>query len=208
MEFLLWLENSGFAIWVREADYLYETFPYTFLLSLHAIGLAIVVGPNAAIDLRILGFASTLPLAPMERFFGFMWAGFWINAVSGVLLVPTDAATFLTDPIFYIKLGAIAAAVVNLWLIRRHVFRGNSASPDATASARGKTLAATSLALWTLAIFAGRMMAYDGTVRWATLGIFLLTATAVVAVVWVFVSRGGSAAARVVGWNKPVRPPA
>lgn len=198
MEFLFWLENTSYATWMREADYLHSMFPYTFVLSLHAIGLALLVGPNAAINLRILGFAPSLPLAPMEGFFRLMWVGFWLNAVSGVLLIPTAAVTFFTDPIFYIKLGAIAAAVVVLRLIHREVFRADPAERDAMAlSPRAKTLAGTSLVLWAIANLSGRLMAYPGFIRWATLAAFLIVTIvlAIVSVGW-FVAVGGGARSR------------
>lgn len=175
MEFLIWLENSGYATWMREADYLNSTFPYTFVLAQHAIGLAILVGPNTVLNLRILGMGSSLPVKPMEGFFPLMWVGFWINAISGVLLVPTSAVAFLTDPIFYIKLGAIALAIVILRSIHREVFGVGAASLGRVPlTAKAKALAGTSLALWTIAIVAGRLMAYSAPVRWATLGALLV----------------------------------
>jgi len=39
------------------------------------------------IDLRLLGFAMRIPLASMRTLFRYLWLGFWINAVSGVMLL-------------------------------------------------------------------------------------------------------------------------
>lgn len=200
MDFLVWLENTGFATWMREADYLYSLFPYTFFLSMHTVGLALLVGPKAAIDLRILGVAPSLPLAPMEPFFRLMWIGFWLNAATGVILVPGYAIVRLTDPVFYIKLGLIACAIVNLRATHREVFRsGSDARPP---SVRAKVLAGTSLGLWTAAILTGRLLGYEYApfVRWAAVRVFLI-ATIVIALVWA----GGFIAARTLGWTKPVR---
>jgi hypothetical protein len=172
MAFLEWLENTGFATWERES---LSLFAYPLFLSLHTIGLGFVVGTSAAIDLRILGVTPGLPLAPMERYFRVVWFGFWVNALSGLVLLPTAAITFFTTPVFYIKLGAVAGAVVTLRLLRREVFRGHPASLDTTPlSTKAKTLAGTSLAFWVVAIFAGRLMAYSGFVQWATLRAFLV----------------------------------
>lgn len=200
MEFLVWLENTGFGVWMREADYLYSLFPYTFFLAMHTVGLALLVGPKAAIDLRLLGVAPRLPLAPMEPFFRLMWIGFWLNAVTGVILVPGYAIIRLTDPVFYIKLGFIALAIVNLRSTHREVFLGGSDSRQP--SARAKVLAGTSLGLWTAAIVTGRLLGYEYSpfVRWAALRVFLIT-TIVIAIVWA----GGFIAARTLGWTKPVR---
>ena len=52
--FLNTLEQSGLSTWLRESD---SVFGFYFILAVHTIGLALVVGPNAAIDLRLLGVA-------------------------------------------------------------------------------------------------------------------------------------------------------
>lgn len=200
MDFLVWLENTGFGIWMREADYLYSLFPYTFFLATHTVGLALLVGPKAAIDLRILGVAPSLPLAPMEPFFRLMWIGFWLNAVTGAILIPGQAVIRLTDPVFYIKLAIIALAIVNVRATHREVFRGGSDSRQP--SAKAKVLAGTSLGLWTAAILTGRLLGYDYApfMRWAALRLFVIAAVAI-AIIWA----GGFIAARTFGWTKPVR---
>src|SRR5207247_9565790 len=123
--------------------------------------LGFPVGPNAGIDLRILGMARRLSLAPMEKFFPIMWLGFWINAVSGTILFAADATTKLANPAFPVKMGCIALGVINIMLIKRYVFHDQNLKPNQV-SMRGKLLAATSLTLWTVAITAGRLMAYVG----------------------------------------------
>src|SRR4030095_8615344 len=121
MEFLSLIDNSAFSVWVRESS---SIFAYAGILFLHTVGLAIVVGISAMIDLRLLGVASDLPIAPLERFFPIMGAGFWINAVSGSILLAQDATTKFTNPIFGIKMVLIALAVADMVLLRRGVFRG------------------------------------------------------------------------------------
>ena len=67
--------------------------------------------------------------------------------------------TFLTTPIFDIKLVAIGLGVWNLRLMRQRVF-GNPANLGTRPVLReGKDLASTSLAFWALAIYAGRTSA-------------------------------------------------
>jgi len=178
MDFLAWVENTGFAIWVRESPSLLA---YTLFLSLHTIGLAFLVGFNAVIDLRILGVAPRLPLAPMAKFFPIMYLGFWVNALTGVVLLSTAPISFLTNPVFYIKLMAIALAVVTLRRLRSQVF-GDLASLDTRpVPMNGKILAGTSLAFWPVAIIAGRLTAYSRPVVLATVGACLTLATVVLA---------------------------
>lgn len=155
MEILASLENSGFGIWLRESPSIWA---YPAVLTLHTMGLAVLVGGNAVIDLRLLGFAPGIPLEPLERLFPVMWAGFWVNAVSGVALFIGDATTKGTTNIFFAKLLIIAAAVIVLVRIRRSVYGGAGTARAVSASVRW--LAAGSLLLWFLAIVTGRYMAY------------------------------------------------
>lgn len=163
MPFLATLENSAFGTWVRESNSLWA---YPAILFLHTIGLGFLVGLNAAIDLRILGFARRMPLTPLEKFYGLMWAAFWVNAASGTALLIADATTKLINPVFYIKMGFIALAVVNMVWIRRRVF-GSPAVDLVPVGGFGRMLAATSLVFWVGAITAGRLMAYFGPVSGA-----------------------------------------
>ena len=160
MDFLLPLENSGFFSWVRESTSL---FAFPGILLLHTIGMGLVVGINAGIDLRILGIAPALPLAPMEKFFPILWIGFWINAATGTILLLADASTKLRNPVFSIKMVFIALALVNLRMLRTRVFR-DPLIDKRPLSTNDKILAATSLFFWIGAITAGRLMAYVGPV--------------------------------------------
>jgi len=153
MEFLYAIEHSNLAVAVKESAVLYD-----IPLVLHGLGMGILVGLSAAICLRILGVASELPLAPLEQFYPWMWFGFWVNAASGVtlyLLYPTKATV---NPGFYIKLGAIATAVVLMRKIKAEVF--GRAAARTSGPANGKTLAFSALVAWMVALTAGRLMAY------------------------------------------------
>jgi hypothetical protein len=124
------------------------------------VGLAFFVGTNVAWDVRVLGFSLGIPLEALRRYFLVMWAGFWINAFSGVLLLIAYPTKALTNPLFYAKLALIAFGVVLAFRIRREV-NGLAAPADAPPMAR--MLAAVSLACWIAVIFAGRLLAYTCT---------------------------------------------
>ena len=157
--FFVWLESTGFSIWVRESPSLLA---FPAILCLHTIGMGIVAGINGAIGLRILGVGSAVPLAEMKRFLPAMWFGFWLNAASGVALLIAYPTKALTNPVFYLKLGLIATAV----LLARSIERTTSRIDDPAAgplAGRVKILAAASLASWAGAITSGRLLAYTYT---------------------------------------------
>ena len=90
MNFLSMLEQSGFATWVRESNSLLA---YPSVLFLHTVGMGFVAGISALIDLRLLGCASEVPLGDIKKVLPFMWAGFWVNLVTGLVLFMLDATT-------------------------------------------------------------------------------------------------------------------
>src|SRR5678815_3610105 len=97
MDFLLRLEQSGFATWVREGGTIWG---YPFILFCHTLGLGTLAGVNGSMDLRILGFAPQVPLAPLKRFFPLLWGAFALTAASGSALLVADATTKLASPVF------------------------------------------------------------------------------------------------------------
>jgi hypothetical protein len=150
LQLLEFIQNTGIATWVRESP---SIFAYTFVLSLHAVGLAIVVGVSAMVALRVLGRFERIPLAPMVQLFPLMYLGFWINAFSGLLLLSANATGMLTMSMFYIKMFFVILAVLTLRLFRRRF--GAGVSPD-----KMRSLAYTLLVFWFFAIVAGRLTAY------------------------------------------------
>jgi hypothetical protein len=151
------LESTSFSTWLRESPSLLA---FPLMLSLHAIGMGLAAGINGAIALRILGVAPGVPVGEMEPFVRVMWAGFWMNAASGVGLLIAYPTKALTNPDFYLKLTLIALALVTVRALNRRVF-GAPESREATPIVR--RLAAASLTCWAGAIIAGRLLAYTYT---------------------------------------------
>jgi len=157
--FLLWLESTALSIWIRESI---NVFAFPMILAYHTIGMGFVAGLSAAMDLRILGVARHVPLLELKRFLPLTWAEFWLNAVSGVLLLIAYPTKALTNPVFYVKLIFIGVAVAILRSIANSIIR-NPALDLGEIPTRGKWLARGSLFCWTGAIFAGRLLAYTYT---------------------------------------------
>lgn len=149
-----WLESTALATWTRESSSIWA---YPTILTLHTVGLGIVVGACTVIDLRLLGVARRMHLAVLEPLFAVIWWAFALNAATGVLLFIADATRKSEQPVFYIKLATIALAVVVTIAIRRIVL---NAAPDGEPPSQSRALATTSLVLWAGAITAGRLMAY------------------------------------------------
>ena len=104
------IETTALSTWLRESPSLWA---FPFVLILHTVGLAFLVGANVALDVqRARTGARTCRRRTLRRYDVVMWAGFWVNAVSGVLLLIAYPTKALTNPLFYGKLVLIAVGLV------------------------------------------------------------------------------------------------
>ncbi|MCH2469462.1 MAG: hypothetical protein MK486_05565 [Gemmatimonadetes bacterium] len=154
MDFLLWFEETAFSTWMRESG------PAFFSsLVLHSVAMGFVVGVHVATDLRVLGVACRVPLSLMRGFLPVAWVALWVVVASGALLLCAYPTKALTNPLFYVKLLAVLAAL----LIARSLTRGLLGDDNHDAGPlprKARVLAALSLALWAGAITSGRLLAY------------------------------------------------
>jgi hypothetical protein len=153
---MAWLEATALATWTRESPSIWA---YPTILTLHTVGLGIVVGANAVIDFRLLGFAPRLSLPSLTPLFRMILWAFLLNAATGVMLFMSDATTKSKQPVFYVKLTLIAFALWNTNAVRRGIGQDGPVGAPLN-SPRDRRLAIMSLVLWTAAITAGRLMAY------------------------------------------------
>jgi hypothetical protein len=178
--FFTWLEATAFSVWMRESP---SVFAFPIILAVHTIGLGFIAGISVALDLRILGVAPRIPLLEFRRFWPLMWIGLWLNVISGVALIAAYPTKALTNPLFYVKLGLIAAALAILRSVRKVVTTSeyvpatvdgrhaqsvaavqlgpaDDVLPAMPALRLAKRLAVASLVCWAGAIAAGRFLAY------------------------------------------------
>jgi hypothetical protein len=148
------IEQSGISRWLRESQSL---FGFYFILLFHTIGMSLVVGANAVVDLRILGVATDIPLQPLKRLFAIMWTGLGINATTGLLLLTAYPTKALTNPDFYVKLSCIGIAVFIMYRMNVRVF-GDASLSEAAMVAKGKVMAIWSLVFWVGAVGSGRLL--------------------------------------------------
>ena len=164
MDYLLWLEDTPFSIWIRESG------PAFFgSLILHSVAMGFVVGVHVSMNLRILGMAPGIPLSLMRRFFPVFWVSLVFVSLSGVLLLIAYPAKALTNPVFYLKLSAIVIAL----FITRSLAKGVLQDPSYDAEPvprKARMLAALSLFLWAGAVTSGRFLAYTYKILMASHG--------------------------------------
>ena len=155
---LQWLEKTGLATGIRES-----LFVFPLLESIHVIGLALVFGTIAIIDLRLLGAASTE--RPFKRMASdilkWTWVAFALTALTGSLMFITNASVYYHNFYFRTKMALLVLAGINMLsfelTLGRTVHRWDRA---AAAPPAGRAVAVLSLALWISVIFAGRLIGF------------------------------------------------
>lgn len=156
MEFLTWLEGTVIADAIRTSIWMYPA-----LETAHYIGLGMLVGSIMVVDLRMLGFAKSLPIRAVLGLLPFVWAGLVINAVTGSLIFIYGATNFGTSGAFYLKMALMVLAAANAVAFHALATRRRE---DWVSTERvpipAKLVATLSFALWIGVVTTGRWMAY------------------------------------------------
>lgn len=148
MGLLLWIEESGLGIYVRE-----DLWGFAIALSLHAVGMAMVLGVVVVTNLRVLGHVQDIPVLAYSNLFPAAWLGFGINLASGIMLYASHATEYTYQFVFMLKLGLLLLGGILMKVMMNAIRGGDS-------DAKVKTLAAICLASWVGAVITGRLMAY------------------------------------------------
>ena len=160
-EVLASLQASGLATRIRDSLYLFP-----LIESAHVIGLSMVFGTIAIIDLRLLGIASVR--RPFTRVASdvlkWTWLAFGLTVVTGLLMFITNAGVYYHNSYFRTKMALLLLAGLNMLMFElttgRSVHRWDKKN---AAPLPGKTIAALSLVLWIAIIFMGRWIGFTTT---------------------------------------------
>jgi len=157
-EVLKSIENTGIASSIRNSLYLFP-----MLESIHVMGLAIVFGTIAVIDLRLLGLASVnRPFRKVASdILKWTWIAFAITFLTGGLMFTTNASVYFHNSVFQAKMLLLLLAGINMGVFELTTGRSSREwdtlkSPPVAA----KTAAIISLTLWISVIFLGRWIGF------------------------------------------------
>jgi len=117
-----------------------------------------LVGVVLMVNLRMLGFAPEMPLAPLASMLKLALWGFALNVVSGSLLFIADADGFFESTPFRIKAILLAAGVTLIALTWRRTL--HPSEPASASVPAVRLIALASILVWIGVIVAGRLIAY------------------------------------------------
>ena len=160
-ELLASLETTSIATRIRESLYLFP-----LIESAHVIGLTLVFGTIAIIDLRLLGIASTRrPFSRMASdIMKWTWAAFALTVATGLLMFITNAGVYYHNFYFRSKMAMLACAGINIAIFELTAVKSVSRwDRDPAAPRSGKAVAVVSLVVWISIIFLGRWVGFSTT---------------------------------------------
>ena len=128
------------------------------MMVMHFVGLSLIIGAVGAINLRIMGFAKELPLAPLHRLLPLAMVGLGINVVTGMLAFIGMPPYYTADIAFWFKLGALMLLGLNVavFYLTGIFHRVERLGPGEDAAFSAKIVAVSSLLLWFAVIISGR----------------------------------------------------
>ena len=155
MALLTWLENLPLAVWTHESP---SVWAQPTILTLHTMGMAVLVGASWVLDLRLLGISRSVPLSEFRWVFRTVGVGLVVNLITGVLLFMARATQWGTAFPFLVKIALVVASAATLLPLRTYVLSRDVDQHEVSSNAR--LLAILSILAWAGAITAGRLLAY------------------------------------------------
>lgn len=151
-------ERSGLGEVIRITPYLYPV-----LMSVHVLGIALLIGPAFVVDLRLLGVGrGAVPVTIVTRYLlPVCHVGFAIVVCSGIPMFTATAVAIGEGAAAPWKFGLIVLAGINIAVFHRGIYRtvvnwDLNADPPVLA----KIAAAVSMLSWSGVVFGGRFLAY------------------------------------------------
>ena len=155
------LEASGVGQAMRQWLWLYPRVEIV-----HILGIGLLFGSIAVLDLRLLGFSRSISVRRLaSHVLPWTAASFLLIIPSGLAMFTAHATEFVQSEVFVLKMLLILAAGLNAALFHTITFRTaevwdceemRQLAPPPSARAAG----AISIALWISVIACGRLLAY------------------------------------------------
>jgi len=135
---------------------------YASVNAAHIVGIALLFGAIVPLDLRLMGWRRTVPIATMARvLLPVAIAGLGLALVAGVALFSIRAARYAATGLFQLKMALVICAVTNVVLLHRAVqWETHQSATGVAPPPRLRVAGALSIMLWLAVILCGRMIAF------------------------------------------------
>ncbi len=155
-----WILSTSLSAWV-----LGTAWAWPLAETLHFFGLSILLGALLIIDLRLVGFFKGLSLQATHQLLPWVFIGFGINLLTGILFLFGDPVRYYLNIGFRIKMVLVLLAGLNaIWFymkINKPMMDTWGSHEDTPGLA--KVIGGLSLVFWFGVLIFGRLIPYVGT---------------------------------------------
>jgi hypothetical protein len=155
-----WLAATNLSSVIQNVSWIIPT-----VQTVHIVCVAIVVSATFLVSLRILGIfdRSEAIAALAHRFLPWIWYALVVLLVTGALLIIGEPNRSLMNPAFAVKM-LMLVIVASLTALLQRPLATEATYWDVSAQRRmlARSIAVVSLVLWSCIVFAGRWIAYVG----------------------------------------------
>lgn len=150
--------DSSLATSIRQVAVLFPA-----IETLHVIGITLVLGTIAVVDLRLIGYASHRRSAQrlIAELLPFTWAAFAMTVISGLLLFASRSIDYAENKVFWAKMAVLVLAGTNMLIFHFGIHKRIEDWHETLPPPMGARMAGfASLGLWVLVVFLGRWIAF------------------------------------------------
>jgi hypothetical protein len=156
LPFFQWCETSWLGSSIRASQFMFPV-----IEAFHLVALAFIGGAILLVDFRLLGVVMRQqPVRALaEEAQPYLVGSLIVMIITGSLLFLSESVKCYYSNPFWIKMGALALAIVFTFTARKRVIWGNE---ERTALIWGRLAAVTSIVLWGTVAWGGRWIGFSG----------------------------------------------
>ena len=151
------LKATALSHWIVET-----TWVWPLCEAIHFMGLSLLIGMIAPLDVRLMGFMKGVPIAALRRLVPWAVAGFLINLVTGLVFFIGAPSQYIANTSWWLKVLFLLIAGVNILAFETQRSRILAMAPGRDTPAAVKAIGAVSLVSWFMVLYWGRMLAFLG----------------------------------------------
>ena len=151
-----WCENSWLGSSIRASQFMFPV-----IEAFHLVALAFIGGAILLVDFRLLGFImKQQPVRTLaEEAQPYLVGSLIVMIITGSLLFMSESVKCYYSNPFWIKMGALALAIIFTFTLRKKVIASHE---ERSGLIWGRLAAVTSIVLWGTVAWGGRWIGFSG----------------------------------------------
>jgi len=147
-----WCDGSWLSLEIRGSRW-----QFAIIEMIHLLGLTLLLGSMVVLDLRLLGYGlrRQSPSQLARELSVWVWRGFWVILISGILLFFGEPMKLYGSPSFFVKMVLFVIAVAVQLIVMYRVRKTPDISPGL-----GRVAGVLSLVTWFGVGLAGRAIGF------------------------------------------------